>query len=78
MTTKMANPTYPPEISTKVTLINFQVKEYGLEQQLLGIVVAAEERKLEEETNSLIEQKARNEKILVEKEDEILSQLNNV
>ena len=30
MTTKISNPTYKAEISTKVTLINFAVKENGL------------------------------------------------
>jgi len=32
MTTKLANPKYPAEITTKVTLVNFQVKEKGLEE----------------------------------------------
>lgn len=30
MTTKMANPKYKAEISTRVTLVNFTVKEEGL------------------------------------------------
>lgn len=32
MTTKMSNPKYKAEVSTKVTLINFTVKEEGLEE----------------------------------------------
>ena len=32
MTTKLGNPTYKPEISTRVTLINFAVKQKGLEE----------------------------------------------
>lgn len=32
MTTKLSNPKYKAEISTKVTLINFAVKEEGLEE----------------------------------------------
>ena len=32
MTTKLGNPTYAPDISTRVTLINFAVKQKGLEE----------------------------------------------
>ena len=32
ITTKMPNPRYKAEISTKVTLVNFAVKEKGLEE----------------------------------------------
>lgn len=42
ITTKFRNPHYLPEISTKVSLINFMITSEGLEDQLLGIVVAEE------------------------------------
>lgn len=29
ITTKLSNPHYPPEISTKTTLVNFAIKEQG-------------------------------------------------
>lgn len=32
ITTKIPNPVYKPEISTQVTLVNFIVKEKGLEE----------------------------------------------
>jgi dynein heavy chain len=32
MTTKLANPRYKAEISTRVTLVNFTVKEDGLKE----------------------------------------------
>ena len=32
ITTRMANPTYTPEVSTKVAVVNFTVKESGLEE----------------------------------------------
>jgi len=37
ISTKLANPHYPPEISTKTTIVNFAVKEEGLKEQLLGL-----------------------------------------
>ena len=43
ITTKLGNPHYTPEISTKATVVNFAVKKDGLEAQLLGIVVHEEE-----------------------------------
>jgi dynein heavy chain len=42
ITTRMSNPHYTPEVTTKVCLVNFTVKESGLEEQCLGIVVKAE------------------------------------
>lgn len=42
MTTRMPNPHYTPEVSTKVAVINFTVVEAGLEEQCLGIVVQTE------------------------------------
>ena len=42
ITTKLRNPHYLPELSTKVTLLNFMITPEGLQDQLLGIVVAKE------------------------------------
>jgi dynein heavy chain len=42
MTTKLRNPHYPPEVSVKVSLLNFFVTPEGLEEQLLGTVVEQE------------------------------------
>ncbi|KAK4876213.1 hypothetical protein RN001_012635 [Aquatica leii] len=55
ITTKLANPHYPPEISTKTTLVNFAVKQQGLEAQLLGIVVRKERPQLEEQKDTMNE-----------------------
>ena len=46
----------------KVTLLNFMITEEGLQDQLLGIVVARERPELEEEKNTLIIQSAENKK----------------
>ncbi|XP_074055006.1 dynein axonemal heavy chain 12 isoform X7 [Macrotis lagotis] len=42
ITTKLRNPHYMPELATKVSLLNFMITPEGLEDQLLGIVVAKE------------------------------------
>eukprot|EP00762_Andalucia_godoyi_P000179 ANDGO_02454.mRNA.1 Dynein-1-beta heavy chain len=75
ITTKLRNPHYLPELSTKVTLINFMITPEGLEDQLLGTVVAQERPDLEDEKNDLIIQSAANKKQLKEIEDKILEVL---
>lgn len=54
ISTKMPNPHYLPEVSIKVTLINFSVTPNGLEDQLLVEVVRYERIELEEKRVSLI------------------------
>ena len=39
MTSKLANPHYPPEVSVKVSLLNFFVTAEGMEEQLLDTTV---------------------------------------
>lgn len=39
ITSKLRNPHYLPELSTKVTIINFMITYEGLNDQLLGILV---------------------------------------
>ena len=72
VTTKLRNPHYLPELSTKVTLLNFMITPEGLEDQLLGIVAAKERPELEEERNRLVVASAQNNKQLKEIEDKIL------
>ncbi|XP_065655373.1 dynein axonemal heavy chain 7 isoform X2 [Hydra vulgaris] len=75
MTTKLTNPHYQPETAVKVTLLNFMITSEGLEDQLLGIVVAKERPELEQEKNALILQSAENKKQLQEIENKILEVL---
>lgn len=64
ITTKLRNPHYLPEVFNKVTLINFALTIEGLEDQLLGIVVAKERPDLQEKKEFLIVQGAANQKAL--------------
>ncbi|PVD24893.1 hypothetical protein C0Q70_15383 [Pomacea canaliculata] len=49
ITTRLRNPHYLPEVSVKVTLLNFVITPLGLEDQLLGLVAAKEKPQLGEE-----------------------------
>jgi len=75
ITTKLGNPHYTPEVSTKVTLVNFAVKLQGLEAQLLGEVVKQEEPKLEQQKAELVVKVAQGKNALVELENTILKSL---
>ncbi|KAF6028262.1 hypothetical protein EB796_013428 [Bugula neritina] len=77
VTTKLPNPHYTPEVSTKVTLVNFTLSPSGLEDQLLGIVVAEERPDLEEAKNQLIVSNAKMKQELKEIEDKILERLSS-
>ena len=53
MTTKLSNPHYPPEVSVKVSLLNFAITFMGLEDQLLGVAVVEEMPEMQEKKNTL-------------------------
>eukprot|EP00605_Chrysophyceae_sp_TOSAG23-4_P000236 GSChrysophyteH1.ASY1.ANO1.273.1 assembled CDS len=72
ITTKLSNPHYTPEISTKACVVNFAVKKDGLEAQLLGIVVQKEEPTLETQKSELTIRVAKGKRQLVDLENEIL------
>lgn len=76
ITTKLSNPHYGPDTTVKTTLVNFAVKEAGLEAQLLGIVVRKERPAVEEQKDSLVVNIARNRRTLVDLENEIVRMLN--
>ena len=77
ITTKLRNPHYLPEISTKVTLLNFMITYEGLNDQLLGILVKKERPDLEQEKERLIMEGANNKKQLQDIEDKILALLSS-
>ncbi|XP_060528447.1 dynein axonemal heavy chain 2 isoform X3 [Cylas formicarius] len=72
ITTKLTNPHYAPEVSTRTTIVNFAVKEEGLEAQLLGIVVRKEKPHLEEQKDSLVLAIATGKRTLIDLENELL------
>ncbi|KPJ06858.1 Dynein heavy chain 2, axonemal [Papilio machaon] len=72
LTTKLGNPIYTPEILTKTTMVNFAVKEQGLTSQLLGIVVRKERPQLEQMKDTLVLSIARDKKVLVDLENDLL------
>ncbi|ETO33001.1 dynein heavy chain [Reticulomyxa filosa] len=75
MTTKLPNPHYPPELQVKVTLLNFTVTPVGLQDQMLGLVVAKEAPQLEIKKNELVVSSAAMKKQLQEIETKILQLL---
>ena len=75
ITTKLPNPLYTPEVSTKATVINFTLSPSGLEDQMLGVVVAQERPDLEAAKNDLIINNAKMKAELKGLEDLILKLL---
>lgn len=78
ITTKLRNPYYPPEIFTRATVVNFAIKEEGLEDQLLDVVIRMEKPELKKLKDSLIINIYKGKKTLVELEDELLRLLNEI
>lgn len=56
ITSRLPNPHYLPELSTKVTIINFSTTSEGLQEQLLNLVVKKENAHLDGERSKLIVQ----------------------
>ena len=56
----------------QVTLLNFMITPGGLEDQLLGVVIAAERPDLEEQRSALVAEGAENARRLADIEDRIL------
>ncbi|KAM8871594.1 dynein axonemal heavy chain 2 isoform 7-T7 [Synchiropus picturatus] len=73
--TNLSNPHYAPETSSRTTIVNFAVKEQGLEAQLLGVVVRKERPELEEQKDSLVISISSGQRNLQQLEDQILGLL---
>jgi dynein heavy chain len=48
ISTKLANPHFMPEVSTLVTVINFELTYSGLTDQLLDVIILKENQELDE------------------------------
>ena len=69
--TKLGNPHYTPEVSTKANIVNFSVKQEGLEAQLLTMVAGSEQPSLEQQAAALTVRVALGKNKLVALEDDI-------
>ena len=72
MTTTLPNPHYSPEVSVKVTLVNFAITKDGLQDQMIGIAVLQEMPELEQAMTEIVTSAAEGKAILKKLEDEIL------
>nr|XP_041630529.1 dynein heavy chain 8, axonemal-like isoform X2 [Drosophila kikkawai] len=75
ITTKLPNPAYTPEIFARTSIIDFTVTMRGLEDQLLGRVILAERKELEDERVLLVETVTGNMKKMKELEANLLHKL---
>lgn len=77
ITTKLANPSYTPEIFAATSIIDFTVTMKGLEDQLLARVILFEKAELEEERIALAGEVQANNKKMKELEANLLFKLVN-
>ena len=76
-TTRLPNPHYSPELSAKVTVIDFTVTMVGLEDQLLGKLILKEKNELEVQRKTLVEEVTSYKKKIKQLEDDLLFRLSN-
>jgi dynein heavy chain, axonemal len=72
MTTTIPNPHYSPETTVKVTILNFAITPFGLEEQMLNQFVSQEMPDLQKKKDMIVQQNAQSAKTLREIEDKIL------
>jgi len=77
LTSRLPNPHFSPELSAKVTVIDFTVTMKGLEQQLLGRLISMEQKSLEDTLAALEEDVTLNTKALQVLDKQLLERLSN-
>merc|ERR1711981_586164 len=77
MTSRLPNPHFSPELSAKLTVIDFTVTLKGLEQQLLGKLISMEQKSLEDTLAALEEDVTNNTKSLQLLDKQLLDRLSN-
>ncbi|KAK9893078.1 hypothetical protein WA026_023570 [Henosepilachna vigintioctopunctata] len=78
ITTKLANPSYTPEIFARTSIIDFTVTVKGLEDQLLGRVIMIEKKELETEKTNLMIEVTANRRKMRELEQNLLYKLTTI
>ncbi|KAJ1446978.1 dynein heavy chain and region D6 of dynein motor-domain-containing protein [Pelagophyceae sp. CCMP2097] len=73
--TRLPNPSFSPEDQAKTTVVDFTVTMKGLEEQLLGRVIQKEQRSLEEQLTTVLEEVANNTKALLRLDELLLERL---
>jgi len=76
-TTRLPAPHFSPELSAKVTVIDFTVTLSGLEDQLLGKLILKERNELEEQRKALLVEVNDYKKNIKSLEDSLLFRLSN-
>lgn len=77
MTTCLPNPHYLPEIASKITLLDFTLTEYGVQQKILTTIIAEERIDLQERKENHIVEMAMNSDLLYKLESNILEVLSS-
>ena len=73
--TRLPNPHFSPEDQAKCVVVDFTVTRKGLEEQLLGRVIQKEQRSLEEQLSSVLNDVSTNTKALLRLDELLLERL---